>query len=62
MSGDRERYATEGMNGYISKPIEKRDLLAEIGRVLGLPLHEPEEDRAALPNPSQMARQVSMTM
>ena len=36
MSGDRERYATEGMNGYISKPIEKRDLLAEIDRVLGL--------------------------
>lgn len=37
MSGDRERYTTEGMSGYISKPIEKRDLLSEIARVLGLP-------------------------
>lgn len=35
MSGDRERYLAEGMNGYISKPIEQRDLLAEIARLLG---------------------------
>ena len=35
MSGDRERYLAEGMDGYISKPIEQRDLLAEIARLLG---------------------------
>ncbi len=35
MSGDRQRYLAEGMDGYISKPIEQRDLLAEIARLLG---------------------------
>ena len=35
MSGDRERYLAEGMNGYVSKPIEQRDLLAEIARMSG---------------------------
>ncbi len=35
MSGDRERYLAEGMDGYISKPIEQRDLLVEIARLLG---------------------------
>ncbi|MEM1151458.1 MAG: response regulator [Pseudomonadota bacterium] len=36
MSGDRERYLDEGMSGYVSKPIDQRDLIAEIGRVLQL--------------------------
>jgi signal transduction histidine kinase/FixJ family two-component response regulator len=40
MSGDREHYLAEGMNGYVVKPIEKRDLLTEIGRVLHLPVEE----------------------
>ena len=35
MSGDRERYLAEGMNGYLSKPIDQRELLAEITRLLG---------------------------
>ena len=35
MSGDRERYLAAGMNGYVAKPIEQRDLLAEIARLLG---------------------------
>jgi len=35
MSGDRERYLAEGMDGYISKPIDKLDLLNEIHRLLG---------------------------
>ena len=35
MSGDRERYLAAGMNGYVSKPIEQRDLLTEIARLLG---------------------------
>ena len=59
MSGDRERYVAEGMNGYIPKPIEKRDLLAEISRILGLP--EPEDRRAAMRSPSPAARNASMS-
>ena len=35
MSGDRERYLAEGMDGYISKPIDKLDLLIEIQKLLG---------------------------
>jgi signal transduction histidine kinase/CheY-like chemotaxis protein len=39
MSGDRERYLGMGMNGYLSKPLAERDLLAEIARVRsGAPL------------------------
>lgn len=34
MSGDRERYLAQGMSGYLSKPIEQRDLIAEITRQL----------------------------
>jgi signal transduction histidine kinase/DNA-binding response OmpR family regulator len=44
MSGDRERYLAEGMSGYVSKPIEQRDLLAEIARLIGraMPAGMPE--------------------
>jgi DNA-binding response OmpR family regulator len=35
MHGDREKYLAQGMDGYIPKPIEQRDLLAEIARLLG---------------------------
>ncbi|MEM7767281.1 MAG: ATP-binding protein [Pseudomonadota bacterium] len=34
MSGDREKYLAMGMTGYVSKPIDERVLIAEIGRVL----------------------------
>jgi signal transduction histidine kinase/FixJ family two-component response regulator len=34
MSGDRERYLNLGMDGYLAKPVEQRDLLAEIARLL----------------------------
>jgi CheY-like chemotaxis protein len=34
MSGDRERYLAEGMDGYISKPVDQHTLLDEIGRLL----------------------------
>jgi signal transduction histidine kinase/CheY-like chemotaxis protein len=37
MSGDRERYLAEGMNGYLAKPIEQRDLMSEISRLLDTP-------------------------
>jgi signal transduction histidine kinase/DNA-binding NarL/FixJ family response regulator len=36
MSGDRERYLAVGMDGYISKPIDKLDLLIEIQKLLGV--------------------------
>ena len=35
MTGDRERYLAEGMDGYISKPIDKLGLLLEIQKLLG---------------------------
>jgi CheY-like chemotaxis protein len=62
MSGDRERYVAEGMNGYIPKPIEKRDLLAEIDRILGLAVGETQDRRAAMHNASPAAREASMSM
>ncbi len=33
MTGDRERYLGMGMDGYLSKPIAERDLVAEINRL-----------------------------
>ncbi len=33
MSGDRERYLEYGADGYVSKPLDERDLLSEIWRV-----------------------------
>lgn len=36
MSGDRERYMAAGMNGYVSKPINRRELHRTIERLLGV--------------------------
>ncbi len=36
MSGDKERYLGMGMNGYLSKPLAERELVAEIYRIQGL--------------------------
>jgi len=35
MKGDRERCLEAGMDGYVSKPVKKQNLFAEITRVLG---------------------------
>ena len=34
MSGDREKYLKQNMQGYVSKPINERELIAEIERVI----------------------------
>ncbi|MFC5302809.1 response regulator [Azospira restricta] len=37
MKGDEERMLASGCDGYIAKPIEHRNFLAEVARVLALP-------------------------
>ena len=37
MQGDRERYLAAGMNGYVAKPIDQRELFAAIRACLDLP-------------------------
>jgi CheY-like chemotaxis protein len=41
MSGDRERYLAAGMNDYVSKPIERRNLFEIMERVTGLAVWRP---------------------
>jgi PAS domain S-box-containing protein len=54
MRGDRERYLGGGMDGYISKPINSRGLLAEIERCLaGI-----ERNAKMAENPSQHGEQL----
>lgn len=36
MAGDRERYLAAGMNAYVSKPINRRELYRSIERLLGV--------------------------
>ena len=40
MQGDRERCEQAGMDGYVSKPINRRELFDEINRVLGVTLNQ----------------------
>jgi len=54
MRGDRERYLGGGMDGYISKPVNSRGLLAEIERCLaGI-----ERNTTMAENPSQHGEQL----
>jgi len=54
MRGDRERYLGGGMDGYISKPINSRGLLAEIERCLaGI-----ERNSTMTENPTQHGEQL----
>ncbi|HEX5006001.1 MAG TPA: response regulator, partial [Hyphomonadaceae bacterium] len=46
MSGDRERLIKMGMTGYVSKPIDQKELLSEIGRVLGGVVRPANDDHA----------------
>jgi signal transduction histidine kinase/FixJ family two-component response regulator len=45
MSGDRERLIAMGMTGYVSKPIDQKELLSEIGRALGSATRAANDDR-----------------
>ena len=36
MSGDRQRFLASGMDGYVSKPVHSKELLAAIAKVLSL--------------------------
>jgi CheY-like chemotaxis protein/anti-sigma regulatory factor (Ser/Thr protein kinase) len=49
MSGDRERYLAQGMSGYLSKPIEQRDLIAEITRQLSSQPNTPNSNLESSP-------------
>ena len=55
MKGDRERYLGAGMDDYVSKPIDRGELMAAIARVTG---HESVPDGAdgAPPNPSSQSQ------
>jgi signal transduction histidine kinase/CheY-like chemotaxis protein len=48
MSGDRGRLIAMGMSGYVSKPIDQKELLSEIGRVLGGVARAGEDERESL--------------
>ncbi|MFN3314359.1 MAG: ATP-binding protein [Hyphomonas sp.] len=38
MHGDREKYLGQGFDGYVSKPIDERTLIATIGKILSVPI------------------------
>jgi CheY-like chemotaxis protein len=37
MAGDRQRFLESGMDGYISKPVNQKELFEAIENVLALP-------------------------
>jgi signal transduction histidine kinase/ActR/RegA family two-component response regulator len=47
MTGDREKLLAMGMTGYVSKPIDQRELIAEICRVLDEKLQAPKASTSA---------------
>jgi signal transduction histidine kinase/FixJ family two-component response regulator len=58
MSGDQERYLAAGMNGYVSKPIDRQRLFEVIERVTGMAVCRPlaaEPVAVAAPAVSQAA-------
>src|SRR5262249_8934735 len=46
MKGDRERCLEAGMEGYVTKPLQARELAREMAVVLGLPVPEEKKEAA----------------
>ena len=65
MAGDRERYLADGMNDYVTKPINRNLLFATIERVMGAqafaPRVEPSPAAAKAPDPAQSMMLDSLT-
>ncbi len=56
MAGDRERYLAAGMNAYVSKPINRRELYRTIERLLGIRAFRRDKAAAAVvPEPGPEA-------
>lgn len=55
MAGDRERYMANGMNGYVSKPIDRKELQTTIERVLSVYAFSRRAPADALPAPADAA-------
>jgi len=47
MSGDREKYLAAGANGYVSKPIDQRELGGAISTALQVPVRRDAQQSAA---------------
>ncbi len=47
MSGDRQTYLASGMDGYVSKPIDRVELFSEIARVMAMDITEDREGASA---------------
>jgi len=62
MAGDRERYLAAGMNGYVSKPVNRGLLQAEIGRVMGMAAPELPQASDATPPPAAVSDELAAEM
>ena len=48
MIGDKEKYLEAGFDGYVAKPINERDLISEVTRILGLDSRNVRADWSAV--------------
>ena len=63
MAGDRERYMANGMNGYVSKPIDRKELQTTIERVLSVyAFSRRHAIEAAAPAPATEASETAAIM
>ena len=55
MVGDREQYMSDGVNGYVTKPIDIRLLMAEIRRLVPQRVHGAPKETAQAADQSELA-------